>query len=142
MKQGQKNECTLRITLPANELAVEEFFGDFRQRVRSCLSPKHGFAAELLAREALNNALQHGCRYDPSKTICCLFRLKGCRLTMVVEDSGEGFDWRAVKDRQADELTPSGRGMELMRSVATRVRFNRKGNKVTIVKQCDLRERS
>ena len=136
MRLGGKNDCTIRITLPANEAAVEEFFVEFRRRVRDCLSLKHGFAAELLAREALNNAVQHGCRYDPAKAIRCVFRLRRCCLTMVIEDSGEGFDWRALVDRQTDELGSSGRGLDLIRSTATRMRFNKKGNRVTIVRQC------
>ena len=136
MNQPSKNDCTIRITLPADDAAVEEFFIEFRRRVRACLSRKDGFAAELLAREAMTNAVRHGCQCDPAKKIRCVFRLKGSCLTMVIEDSGEGFDWRAAGDRQTDELGSSGRGLDLIRSTATRMRFNKKGNRVTIIRQC------
>jgi anti-sigma regulatory factor (Ser/Thr protein kinase) len=136
MKPWGPNDCTMRIVLPATGLALEEFFIEFRRLIQSALPQKHRFAAELLVREALNNAVLHGCRADPANHIRCVFRLKGRCLTMVVEDWGEGFDWRAVRDRRADPEAFCGRGMELLQTLATRVRFNEKGNKVAIFKQC------
>jgi anti-sigma regulatory factor (Ser/Thr protein kinase) len=126
----------MHITLPATLEAVEEFFIAFRRRTRDALSQRHCFAAELLAREALNNAVMHGCHADPNKQIHCALRLKGGRLLIVVHDEGEGFDWRNAEGNRAEAAAPSGRGIELMRTYATRVRFNDRGNAVTIVKRC------
>ena len=136
MRAPAAGDYALRITLPASDPAVEEFFVEFRRRAQCALPGTQWFQVELLAREAMTNAVQHGCHADPSRTIHCIFRLKGRRMTMVFDDRGEGFDWRAAWNRQAALSDCSGRGMELLRTFATRVRFNEKGNKVTIVKQC------
>jgi anti-sigma regulatory factor (Ser/Thr protein kinase) len=126
----------MQISLPATLEAVEEFFVKFRRCGRASLTPQQCFTAELLAREALNNAVVHGCRADPNKQIHCSVRLKGGRLLIVVHDEGEGFDWRAAWGNRSEVSVPSGRGIELMRTYATRVRFNERGNAVTIVKRC------
>ena len=126
----------MRITLPATAEAVEEFFVSFRQHAAAALPKEHCFTAELLAREALNNAVVHGCHADPDKRVRCALRLKLGRLLIVVHDEGEGFDWRALWGSRAEASAPSGRGIELMRTYATRVRFNDRGNTVTIVKRC------
>ncbi len=127
--------CEMRAVLPATLEAVEAFFGEFRLRIRSLRPRAHAFGAELLLREALTNAVVHGCRKDPSRQVCCVLRLGNGRLTIAVEDDGEGFDWRAVTQRRTDDGKPCGRGMEILRAYSTRVRFNARGNSVTIVKR-------
>ena len=136
MNSSAPADRTRRIVLPANALAVEAFFVEFRSLVRARLPKRDCFHSELLVREALNNAVLHGSHSDPTNQIRCTFRFRGGRFTIVVEDLGEGFDWRAVRNRVADREACSGRGMELLRMLATRVRFNEKGNKVTIIRQC------
>jgi anti-sigma regulatory factor (Ser/Thr protein kinase) len=126
----------MQISLPATLEAVEGFFVKFRRCARAALSQRHCFTAELLAREALNNAVVHGCRADPNKQVHCSVRLKGGRLLIVVHDDGEGFDWRATWGNRSEASVPSGRGIELLRMYATRIRFNERGNAVTIVKRC------
>jgi serine/threonine-protein kinase RsbW len=136
MKSSPPDRTTMKLVLPATHLAVEGFLVEFRQLIQAALPRRHWFTAELVAREALTNAVKHGCHDDPSRSVSCVLRLKGQTLTMVVDDLGEGFDWRAQWDHEADPGDISGRGMPLLRTLATRVRFNRKGNAVTIVKQC------
>ena len=136
MMDMRGSSCQMQITLPATLEAVEAFFIAFRQQARVALSKQHCFTAELLAREALNNAVVHGCHADPNLQVHCSLRLKGGRLLIVVHDEGEGFDWRASWGNRAEAAESSGRGIELMRMYATRVRFNDRGNAVTIVKRC------
>jgi CheY-like chemotaxis protein len=45
-----------------------------------------------------------------------------------VEDSGAGFDWRAVLERDLDHRLPSGRGITLLQALARDVSFNDAGN--------------
>jgi serine/threonine-protein kinase RsbW len=125
----------MRAVLPATLEAVEGFFAEFRVRNRSLTTRAQAFSAELLLREALTNALVHGCREDPSRRIRCAWRLGNARLTIAVEDDGEGFDWRALTGRRSDDGKTSGRGMEILRTYSTRVRFNARGNSVTILKR-------
>jgi serine/threonine-protein kinase RsbW len=136
MSQPSRFACEMRTTLPATLDALEAFFMEFRRKARDVLSDADGFAAELLAREALTNAVVHGCHTDPRKHVLCVLRLRGRRLTIAVHDEGEGFDWRAAWDRHGGIFASSGRGIEILRRFAIRVRYNEKGNAVTIVKRC------
>jgi anti-sigma regulatory factor (Ser/Thr protein kinase) len=130
-----RNVYELRATLAAAPAEIEEFILDFRRQAESHLPRPQRFAAELLVREALNNAAVHGCRSDPRKRFRCVLRLESGRLTIAVEDGGDGFDWRATLRRHAAASDDSGRGLGILLSYATRVRFNHAGNAVTIVKR-------
>ena len=125
----------MRQELPATLQAVEEFIVDFRRRSQALLDRVNSFAAELLVREALTNAVVHGCRADPSKQVRCSLRLKGRRLLIAVEDDGDGFDWRAAPANPATWPVSSGRGIEILRKYANRVRYNDRGNAMTIIKR-------
>ena len=115
--------CELRMALPATLEAVEEFFIEFRRRSQALMYLADRFAAELLVREALTNAVVHGSHADPCKQVRCHLRLKGRRLLIAVEDDGEGFDWRRA---WSIGVFPdaSGRGIEILRKYANRVRYN------------------
>ena len=136
MNRASRFACEMRTTLPASLDALDRFFAEFRQRAQCILSQADCFAAELLAREALTNAVVHGCHADPRKHVLCVLRLRGRRMTIAVHDEGEGFDWRAAWNRHGGIFASSGRGIEILRKFAIRVRYNDKGNAVTIVKLC------
>lgn len=57
-----------------------------------------------------------------------------------ITDEGPGFDVAQVPDPTQDDLLdcPSGRGIFLMRSCMDEVRFNSKGNQVTLVKNLSV----
>ena len=88
----------------------------------------HLFAVSLLAREALNNAMIHGNRLEPSRRV--FFRLTamdgGCDLE--VEDQGPGFDWRSRLQASSGVEDVRGRGHEIYRNFARSVRYNDRGN--------------
>ena len=127
-------ECEMRATLPATLQAAEELFGEVR-RWSQAVEPANGFAAELLVREALTNAVVHGCHADPAKLVRCFVRLKNRRLLICVDDEGDGFDWRAASRNVAAFPECSGRGIAILRKYASRVRYSARGNLVTIVKR-------
>jgi serine/threonine-protein kinase RsbW len=137
MSGSRRFDCELRITLPATLEAIEELFVEFRRRSRMLMGRTNCFAAELLVREALTNAVVHGCHADPGKQVHCALRLRGSRLFIAVADQGEGFDWRAARDHRASVPASSGRGMEILHRYASRVRFNDKGNVVTMIKHIE-----
>jgi serine/threonine-protein kinase RsbW len=97
---------------------------------------KEVFGACLATEEALVNALKHGNQSDPAKRVRMRFRVDAERVFVQVADEGNGFDRERVPDPQAaDNLErPSGRGLLLMRSYMTWVRYNRRGNIVTLCK--------
>jgi serine/threonine-protein kinase RsbW len=125
----------IRIALPASLQAIEEFFAEVRLKHKALLSRVNCFAAELLLREALTNAVVHGCHADPARQVRCVLRLKGRRLFIAVQDDGDGFDWRAAWGDSADLSDCSGRGIEILRKYANHVRYNNQGNMVAMIKR-------
>ena len=94
------------------------------------------FGMRLALEEALVNALKHGHGHDPAKSAHVRLRVTVEQVMVEVEDEGPGFDPSAV----ADALLPEnlertcGRGLLLMRHYTTWVRFNDRGNRVTLCK--------
>jgi anti-sigma regulatory factor (Ser/Thr protein kinase) len=130
-------DCELHRSLAATMDAVEAFFVEFRLHSQAMMERVNCFEAELLVREALTNAVLHGCRADPRKQVRCWLRLRGKRLLIAVADGGEGFDWRTARAKFANALDCSGRGLEILYRYASHVRFNDKGNLVTIIRNFD-----
>src|ERR1035441_6135746 len=127
--------CEMRAALPATLEAAEKFLIAFRWWGQAILNRAQSFASELLLREALTNAVVHGCRADPGKQVRCSLRLNGRRLLIAVEDDGEGFDWHAAARNSAAFAQCSGRGIELLRLYASGFRYVCRGNRVTILKR-------
>lgn len=125
----------IRACLPATLAAAEEFFAEFRNRLECTRQRSTRFEVELLVREALTNAVVHGSNCNAEMLVWCVVRMTGRRLLISVRDQGTGFDWRKAANNQADLTACSGRGMEILRRYATRVRFNRAGNSVAILKR-------
>jgi serine/threonine-protein kinase RsbW len=99
-------------------------------------SHKEVFGVRLALEEAIVNAFKHGNRGDPNKSVRIRSRVSGKRLLVQIEDEGDGFDPRSVPDPTAPENLERacGRGLLLMRSYMTSVRYNRRGNRVTMCK--------
>jgi serine/threonine-protein kinase RsbW len=94
------------------------------------------FAIKLAFEEAITNALKHGNRRDPRKTVQVRYDISADKAIIVIADQGPGFDMQAVPNPIADENLekPSGRGLMLMRAYMDEVRYNDKGNEVYMVK--------
>jgi serine/threonine-protein kinase RsbW len=84
--------------------------------------------------EAVNNAICHGCKSNPSKTVKVSFGAENNELIFEVQDEGEGFDFDHLPDPTAPENIekPNGRGVFLMRNLADTVNFEEHGKKVTL----------
>jgi anti-sigma regulatory factor (Ser/Thr protein kinase) len=127
--------CELKANLPATFEALEAFVEEFRLLYGYWRHATAPFAAELLMREALVNAVEHGCGREPARHVHCTARLQERCLTISVVDEGQGFDWRTQLNLPRKDLASSGRGLDILRECASRVRFNQKGNAVTILKR-------
>ena len=94
------------------------------------------FCIRLAVEEALVNAVTHGNQESSGKSIrfsCCV----DSRCAKIeIEDEGCGFALDEVPDPTEDEnlARPNGRGLMLMRSLMTTVRFNERGNQVALEK--------
>jgi serine/threonine-protein kinase RsbW len=100
------------------------------------------FGMRLALEEAIVNAIKHGNRMDPEKSvrICC--EVDPSRVYVEVEDQGPGFNPTDVPDPTAVENLekPGGRGIMLMRAFMTRVEYIGKGNRVLLEKLRDPSE--
>jgi serine/threonine-protein kinase RsbW len=95
-------------------------------------------AMRMALREALANAIEHGHGGDTTRPITVRSWVDRCRALAEVEDQGPGFDPRTVPDpRRSDNLLkPGGRGIFLMRTYLTWIRYNGRGNCVTLCRHC------
>lgn len=115
--------------------AIECFCAEFRVWRTAACAELDLFSTELLLREALTNSVVHGCAQDPLKRISCVLRAKRGRLLIAIRDEGQGFDWKTKWNWKAADEESHGRGIEIVRRYAHSVRFNPKGNAVTLVKR-------
>jgi serine/threonine-protein kinase RsbW len=96
------------------------------------------FGVDLSLEEAIANALKHGHRGDASKPVRVQWEVSEHRVLIAVEDQGAGFDPTRIPDPRAPEnlVKSNGRGLLLMRHFLSWVRFNERGNRVTL---CQVR---
>jgi len=107
-----------------------------RAMIRKGYGERDLFAVKLALEEAIINAMKHGNRMDRRKHVTIDFRIDDEGIVLEVEDEGEGFDPSSVPDPTRDENIeqPHGRGIILMKAYMDRIKFNLKGNKVTMMK--------
>ena len=85
--------------------------------------------------EAIANAMLYGNRRDPAKRVRIEVTWNTHQIVARVTDQGEGFDPNAVPDPTTPDCIskPCGRGLFLMRKLLDEVRYNERGNSVTLV---------
>lgn len=84
--------------------------------------------------EAVNNAIYHGNKGNPSKQIKIEFQSHENDIQFSVSDEGVGFDYNNLPD-PTDPLNidkPNGRGVFLMKNLADKVEFNNNGQEVLL----------
>lgn len=112
------------------------------------LVEQHGFTARdvfgmrLALEEAIVNAIKHGNRMDPDKSVQIHCEVDDARAFVRVEDEGPGFNPTDIPDPTAEENLekPGGRGIMLMRAFMTRVEYVGDGNIVELEKRRDASE--
>lgn len=116
-----------------------------KRRVSECVtrgmaiadySDKEIFGMRLALEEAIINGLKHGNKEDPAKRVLVRYQISSECVVAEVEDEGEGFDPEQVPNPLAPEYLerPSGRGLLFMRCYMSWLRYNERGNCVTLCK--------
>ena len=96
------------------------------------------FEIETALREALANAIVHGCKGDPTKEIQVAVGCDESRgMLIIVRDPGGGFDPRAIPSpTTAQNLYRShGRGIYLINELMDEVRFEKGGTEIWMRKR-------
>jgi serine/threonine-protein kinase RsbW len=91
------------------------------------------FQIELALREALANAVLHGCNADPSKRIECSVTSDEDRgILIVVRDPGKGFDATKVSSPTNEQnlFSEHGRGIFLINTLMDEVQYERNGAEI------------
>lgn len=125
-----KLDLTLAGDVKAIDPAVEQIMGVIREM--SCGEGKE-FEIELAVREALANAIVHGCGEDRELTV----RISvGCDeergMIIVVKDPGSGFDPAELPNPTIGEnlYMEGGRGIYLINRLMDEVRFRERGTEI------------
>jgi len=94
------------------------------------------FDIRLCLEEALINAIKYGNRFDKKLEVLIDFKYADNKISISVEDKGNGFDYNKIPDPTKEEnlLKGNGRGIFLIRHLMDEVRFNKKGNRLVMIK--------
>jgi serine/threonine-protein kinase RsbW len=104
-----------------------------------------GFPDDLLAdvavsvSEVVNNAVIHGNGEDPGKQVEIDLEIKPDRISIAIQDQGQGFDPDALPDPVAQDnlMREVGRGLFIVRAYMDEVHFQMvdgRGLRITLVK--------
>ena len=128
----------LDLTLPAdvNEIGpvVERVMGIVSSM--ECGSGKE-FEIETALREALANAIVHGCKQDPGKRIQVAVGCDESRgMLIIVRDPGSGFDPAEIPSPTTGQnvYRAHGRGIYLINELMDEVRFEKGGTEIWMKK--------
>jgi serine/threonine-protein kinase RsbW len=129
---------TLEHHLPSTTQATGLVVGDLLDYLhRTGWNEREVFGIHMAVEEALVNAIQHGNREDPRKSVHVRCLATDNRLRIEITDEGPGFSPSSVADPTNGQrlLQPHGRGLLLMRAYMSRVRFLGRGNKLVMEKR-------
>jgi anti-sigma regulatory factor (Ser/Thr protein kinase) len=126
--------CQLDMTIPAQLPAIPKVVAGVMQIIgEKHLALAHEAEVEIALQEALANAIEHGCKNDPSKAVqCCVAVDEGGELLIVVRDPGPGFDLAAVPNPLSSQgiLKESGRGIFLINEFMDEVKYEDGGREL------------
>jgi serine/threonine-protein kinase RsbW len=105
-------------------------------REMKCAAGKE-YEIEVSLREALANAILHGCKGDPSKLVqCCVACDEDRGLLLIVRDPGHGFDPAQIPSPVLAEnlYSEHGRGIYLINQLMDEVHFAHGGTEIRMKK--------
>ncbi len=135
----EKLHLLLRVTLAADRKTVDPVVQEIMALVRRMkgVDGKED-DIELALQEALANAVIHGAKEDPSKTVECLVSSEEEQgVLIVVRDPGPGFNPDAIPQCTVGENVYSnhGRGIFLINQLMDKVEFRKNGTEIRMVKR-------
>ncbi|MFZ6050682.1 ATP-binding protein [Halocola ammonii] len=115
-----------------NIAIAEQLVDEICERYK--ISEEHYGNILISLTEAVNNAIVHGNKLDPEKSVKVRFTSTNKTLNFEIEDEGPGFDYDNLPDPTAPENIekPNGRGVFLMRNLADGCSFEEDGRIVKL----------
>lgn len=129
-------EKTFTLRIPSNRKNIH-FVEEFLRTANNTFHlPEEKLHLLLVAvTEAVNNGIIHGNQNDETKSVSISCSMKRKTLTVKIKDEGKGFDPSMLSNPLHEDnlLRTSGRGVFLMKAFMQSVKYNKKGNEVTLV---------
>ncbi len=133
MKAGARKPAQLSRKILSRAEEIDGLCLEIRALLKARGLASTVFGVELLARECLNNAAKHGNGGDTGKRVALNLRFSRREIRLRVADQGRGFNWKRVLEAPPPRRTAtSGRGLMIIGAYAERVRFNPRGNEITL----------
>ncbi|HUO60434.1 MAG TPA: ATP-binding protein [Candidatus Acidoferrales bacterium] len=122
----------MEMMIPATPAAISPLVDSVMSVVKR-MGHDGEFEIETALREALANAVRHGCAGDANKFVDCQVVFEKDRsVLIVVRDPGPGFNPKKVPDptNGAHIYEDHGRGIFLINQLMDEVRFHRNGREI------------
>jgi serine/threonine-protein kinase RsbW len=89
--------------------------------------------------EAFVNAVKHGNKFDADKIVRVSAEVSPTEARFTVEDEGDGFDVQSIPDPRNPEnlFKASGRGVLFIYNIMDEVKYNERGNRLTMIKKSE-----
>lgn len=87
--------------------------------------------------EAFVNAVKHGNKFNAEKLVRIIAEVSKDEARFTIEDEGEGFNVKEIPDPRNPEnlFKTSGRGVLFIYNIMDEVRYNERGNRLTMIKR-------
>ncbi|PYT00130.1 MAG: hypothetical protein DMF63_09180 [Acidobacteria bacterium] len=94
--------------------------------------------------EAFVNAVKHGNKFDAKKLVRIIAEVSSAEARFTIEDEGEGFDVNSIPDPldPSNLFKTSGRGVLFIYNIMDEVKYNERGNRLTMIKKRTDAERT
>ena len=125
---------TMGLEVPSRRDLIRETIDDILDHVsRTNLDMNF---MRLVIEEALSNAMEHGNKFNHSKTVFVWVGITVVSLVIRIRDRGKGFDYNRVQApcSKAALWNRRGRGIFLMRQIMDEVIYTRNGSEITLIK--------
>lgn len=102
------------------------------------------FEVKVILNELILNAIRHGNKEDCNKYVKIEASItKKNNLLLIIEDEGQGYDHSQLFNKESYSITDidlcdlkvSGRGLLIVTNLCDKVRFNKKGNRIIVLKK-------
>lgn len=127
-----------KTVIPSDLVRARELEEQLLKEVAECgFDDGEIFAIKLALEESFINAIRHGNKSDPNKSVRITSDINNRQVVFTISDDGPGFTPNDVPDPTTKENLekPSGRGLMLMRAYMDEVSYNTRGNEVRLVKR-------
>lgn len=102
------------------------------------------FEIKVILNELIQNAICHGNKNDIAKSVKLNMTIDEDSICIVVEDEGEGYNFKqlptSIKESNTIscdiyDLKESGRGISIVKNLSEKISFNSKGNRIEVIKR-------